>query len=42
MNLHFQDHILSENTLETMRSIELFIAVFVITSVVAFVCLAVA
>ena len=42
MNLHIQDQIFSENALETMRSIELFIAIFVITSVVGFVCLAVA
>lgn len=42
MNLHFQNPILSENALETMRSIELFIVIFVVTSMVAFVCLAVA
>lgn len=42
MNSHIQDHILSENALQTMRSIEFFIAMLVITSVLSFVCLVVA
>jgi len=40
MNSHIFDHISNEKTMEVMRSIEFFILVAVVVSVVGFVCLA--
>ncbi len=40
MNTHISDHIANEKIVESMRSIELFIGIVVVVSVVGFLCLA--
>ena len=40
MNVHIFDHIASEKTTEVMRSIELFLAIAVVASLIGLVCLA--
>lgn len=42
MNSHIFDHLASEKFMDIMRGIELFIGLFVVISIVGFVCLAVA
>lgn len=42
MNSYIHDHIANENTMDIMRSVELFVVIIVAISVVGFVCIAVA
>ena len=40
MNSHIFEHIANENTVDILRSIELFIGIVAVASVIGFVCLA--
>ena len=42
MNFHILDKFANEKSVDIMRSIELFIGLFVVISIIGFVCLAVA